>query len=275
MRDTVGMSEDPYLWLEEVTGDAAMAWVRDRNAETVAELTGSARFTEMRDEIRAVFDADNRIPYVRRRAEHLYNYWQDATHPRGLWRRTTLASYRQAEPEWEVVLDLDALAEREGENWVWDGATVLRPEFRRALVSLSRGGADATVIREFDIETREFVAGGYELPEAKCWLRWIDQDLVYVGTDFGPDTLTSSGYPRIVKEWRRGTPLAEAEIVFEGKPDDVSVSAVHDRTPATNVASSPATSTSTARNGISATGPNSSGSTCPRTRRPTSSGSGC
>jgi prolyl oligopeptidase len=225
------MSEDPYLWLEEVTGDAAMAWVRDRNAATVAELTGNARFTEMRDEIRAVFDADNRIPYVRRRAEHLYNYWQDATHPRGLWRRTTLASYRQAEPEWEVVLDLDALAESEGENWVWDGATVLRPEFRRALVSLSRGGADATVIREFDIETREFVAGGYTLPEAKCWLRWIDQDLVYVGTDFGPDTLTSSGYPRIVKEWRRGAPLAEAEVVFEGKPDDVSVSAVHDRTP--------------------------------------------
>jgi prolyl oligopeptidase len=231
MRDTVGMSEDPYLWLEEVTGDAAMAWVRDRNAETVAELTGGARFTEMRDEIRAVFDADNRIPYVRRRAAHLYNYWQDATHPRGLWRRTTLDSYRSAEPEWDVVLDLDALAEREGENWVWDGATVLRPEFRRALVSLSRGGADATVIREYDIEAREFVDGGYELPEAKCWLRWIDQDLVYVGTDFGPDTLTSSGYPRIVKEWRRGTPLAEAETVFEGKPDDVSVSAVHDRTP--------------------------------------------
>src|SRR3954466_4751246 len=188
MRDTVGMSEDPYLWLEEVTGDAAMAWVRDRNAETLAELTGGARFTEMRDEIRAVFDADNRIPYVRRRAEHLYNYWQDATHPRGLWRRTTLDSYRTAEPEWDVVLDLDALAEREGENWGWDGATVLRPEFRRALVSLSRGGADATVIREYDIEAREFVDGGYELPEAKCWLRWIDQDLVYVGTDFGPDT---------------------------------------------------------------------------------------
>src|SRR5262249_1441100 len=150
------MSEDPYLWLEEVTGDDALTWVRDRNAETVAELTHSERFTEMRDEIRAVFDADNRIPYVRRRADHLYNFWQDAAHPRGLWRRTTLESYRQPEPEWQVVLDLDALAEREGENWVWDGATVLRPEYRRALMSLSRGGADASVIREFDIETGEF-----------------------------------------------------------------------------------------------------------------------
>ncbi|TCO52589.1 prolyl oligopeptidase family serine peptidase [Actinocrispum wychmicini] len=225
------MTVDPYLWLEEVTGDDAMAWVRERNATTVAELTGNVRFEQMRDEIRAVFDADDRIPYVRRRGEYLYNYWQDSTNPRGLWRRTTLERYRQADPEWQVILDLDALAEREGENWVWDGATVLRPEYRKALVSLSRGGADATVIREFDIETREFVTGGYELPEAKCWLRWIDADLVYVGTDFGPGSLTASGYPRIVKEWRRGTPLDEATTVFEGKPEDVSVSAVHDRTP--------------------------------------------
>src|SRR5882724_4191089 len=225
------MSEqDPYLWLEEVTGDDAMAWVRDRNAETVAELTDSARFEDMREEMRAVFDADDRIPYVRRRGEHLYNYWQDADNPRGLWRRTTLEEYRRAEPEWQVVLDLDALAEREGENWVWDGATVLRPGYRRALLSLSRGGADATVIREFDVETGAFVEGGFELPEAKCWLRWIDEDRVYVGTDFGPDSLTTSGYPRVVKEWHRGTPLAEATVVFEGKPEDVSAHASHDLT---------------------------------------------
>jgi prolyl oligopeptidase len=225
------MSEDPYLWLEEVTGDDAMAWVRDRNAETVAELTENARFAEMRDEIREVFDADDRIPYVRRRGEYLYNFWQDAANPRGLWRRTTLEQYRRPDPEWHVILDLDALAEREGENWVWDGAAVLRPGYRLALLNLSRGGADATVIREFDIETGEFIGGGYELPEAKCWMRWVDADRVYVGTDFGPDTLTTSGYPRIIKEWRRGTPLAEATVIYEGKPDDVSTSAVHDPTP--------------------------------------------
>jgi prolyl oligopeptidase len=226
------MSEnDPYLWLEEVTADDAMAWVRARNAETVAELTGSARFTELRDEIRAVFDADGRIPYVRRRGDFLYNFWQDATNPRGLWRRTTLEQYRLAEPEWQVILDVDALGEREGENWVWDGAAVLRPEHRFALLNLSRGGADAAVIREFDIETGEFVEGGFELPEAKCWMRWIDVDTVYVGTDFGAGSLTTSGYPRIVKQWRRGTPLDEAETVFEGKPEDVSVHAGYDPTP--------------------------------------------
>jgi prolyl oligopeptidase len=225
------MSEqDPFLWLEEVTGDDAMAWVHDRNAGAVAELTGGARFEELKTEIRAVFDADDRIPYVRRRGEYLYNFWQDAANPRGVWRRTTLEQYRLAEPDWQVILDVDALGEREGESWVWQGAAVLRPDYRLALVNLSRGGADATVIREFDLETREFVTDGFELPEAKNWLRWITRDLVYVGTDFGPGSLTSSGYPRVAKQWRRGTPLNEAEVVFEGKPEDVSVYATHDPT---------------------------------------------
>jgi prolyl oligopeptidase len=225
------MSEqDPFLWLEEVTGDDAMAWVRDRNAGAVAELTGGARFEDLKAEIRAVFDADDRIPYVRRRGEYLYNFWQDAANPRGVWRRTTLEQYRLAEPDWQVILDIDALGEREGESWVWQGAAVLRPDYRLALVNLSRGGADATVIREFDLETREFVTGGFELPEAKNWLRWITEDLVYVGTDFGPGSLTASGYPRVAKQWRRGTPLDEAEVVFEGKPEDVSVYATHDPT---------------------------------------------
>ncbi|MET0234922.1 MAG: prolyl oligopeptidase family serine peptidase [Kibdelosporangium sp.] len=225
------MSEqDPYLWLEEVTSDDAMAWVRDRNAASVAELTGGARFEELKTEIRAVFDADDRIPYVRRRGEYLYNFWQDAANPRGVWRRTTLEQYRLAEPDWEVILDVDALGEREGESWVWQGAAVLRPDYRLALVNLSRGGADATVIREFDLTTREFVTDGFELAEAKNWMRWITADLVYVGTDFGPGSLTSSGYPRIVKQWRRGAPFQDAEVVFEGEHQDVSVYATHDPT---------------------------------------------
>ncbi|ALG07920.1 prolyl oligopeptidase family serine peptidase [Kibdelosporangium phytohabitans] len=223
--------DDPYLWLEEVTADEAMTWVRERNAEAVAELTGGARFAELRDEIRAVFDADDRIPYVRRRGEYLYNFWQTPASPRGLWRRTTLEQYRRDEPDWQLLLDVDELGKREGENWVWDGAAVLRPDYRLALVNLSRGGADAAVVREFDLQTREFVPGGFELPEAKSFLRWIDADRVYVGTDFGPDSMTSSGYPRIVKEWRRGTELADAVTVFEGKPEDVSVYATHDPTP--------------------------------------------
>src|SRR5438067_11435724 len=158
MRFTVGMSvEDPYLWLEDVTGEDALDWVRTRNDETLDELTTGARFAELRDELREVLDADDRIPYVRRRGEFLYNFWQDASHPRGLWRRTTLESYRTAEPDWELLLDVDALGAAEGENWVWASASVRKPEYARALIELSRGGADATVVREFDLRTREFV----------------------------------------------------------------------------------------------------------------------
>ncbi|MGB3440935.1 MAG: prolyl oligopeptidase family serine peptidase [Actinophytocola sp.] len=224
------MTDDPYLWLEEVTGETALNWVRERNAETIAELTGGQRFTGLRDGIREVLDADNRIPYVRRRGEYLYNFWQDATNTRGLWRRTTLESYRTDDPEWELVLDVDALAKAEGESWVWQGAAVLRPAYRRALVELSRGGADATVVREFDLETKAFVTGGFTLPEAKSRVGWIDEDRIYVGTDFGDGAMTTSGYPRIAKEWRRGTPLSEAVTVYEGKPDDVSAGAFHDPT---------------------------------------------
>ncbi len=177
-----------------------------------------------------MLDADDRIPYPHRRGQWLYNFWQDAAHPRGLWRRTTLDEYRGERPDWEIILDVDALAEAEGENWVWQGASVLRPDYRLALVELSRGGADAVVVREFDIARRSFVDGGFELPEAKTNATWIDENRIYVGTDFGEGSMTASGYPRIVKEWRRGTPLAEATTLFEGKPDDVSVSGYHDHT---------------------------------------------
>jgi prolyl oligopeptidase len=222
--------DDPYLWLEDVTGETALEWVRERNAEAIDELTRAPRFGELRDEIREVLDADDRIPYVRRRDAYLYNFWQDAANPRGLWRRTSLESYRQADPDWDLVLDVDALADAEGESWVWQGATFLRPGYRRALVELSRGGADAAVVREFDLETRSFVEDGFSLPEAKSRVGWIDADRIYVGTDFGDGSLTNSGYPRIAKVWRRGTPLDEATVVFEGKADDVSAGAYHDPT---------------------------------------------
>jgi prolyl oligopeptidase len=233
MDDETGGTDDEYLWLEDVTGDRALAWVRERNAEAFAELAGNERYDRLKAEIREALDADDRIPYVARRGEHLYNFWRDAAHPRGLWRRTTLDSYRTGDPDWQVLLDVDALGEREGESWVWEGASVLRPGFRRALVALSRGGADATVVRELDltVDPPAFVDDGYALPEAKSDVGWIDRDRIYVGTDFGPGSLTTSGYPRVVKRWTRGTPLAEAELVYEGKPDDVAVFAHHDPTP--------------------------------------------
>jgi prolyl oligopeptidase len=231
--------DDPHRWLEDVTGDEALHWVRARNAEALAELAGGSveggggaeRYAGLRSRFLEALDADDRIPYPARRGEHLYNFWRDAEHPKGLWRRTTLESYRTAEPEWDVLLDVDALAEAEGENWVWHGADVLRPEHRRALLNLSRGGADATVVREFDLVDRAFVDGGFELPEAKSDVDWVDEDHLFVGTDFGPGSLTSSGYPRVVKRWTRGTPLDDAELVYEGKPDDVAVYGWHDDTP--------------------------------------------
>ncbi len=228
--DITNESDDPYLWLEDVLGDEQLNWVRNRNDPTVAQFAGD-EFERMRTETLEVLDTDARIPYVRRRGDYLYNFWRDAANPRGLWRRTTLDSYRSDAGDWDVLIDVDQLARDDDENWVWSGAIVIEPEFDRALVNLSRGGADAVIVREFDMQTREFVDGGFELPEAKTQIGWDDRDTVLVGTDFGPDSLTESGYPRIVKRWRRGTPIGEAELVFEGSSTDVSVGGSTDRTP--------------------------------------------
>ncbi|GAA5101655.1 prolyl oligopeptidase family serine peptidase [Nocardia iowensis] len=225
---------DPYLWLEEVTDERALDWARAHNSVVVERFASSDRFSELERRILDMLDTDTKIAYPGRRGPWLYNFWRDAEHPRGLWRRTTFAEYAAESPDWDVLIDLDALAAAEDENWVWGGAVVLRPVQSRALISLSRGGADAKVIREFDMATRKFIDpadGGFFLPEAKSEMRWIDIDSVYVGTDFGPGSLTDSGYPRIAKRWHRGTDLAEAVTVFEGEPGDVAVSAGYDRTP--------------------------------------------
>ncbi|GAB3129828.1 prolyl oligopeptidase family serine peptidase [Tsukamurella serpentis] len=227
---------DQYAWLEEVESATALDWARAMNEATTSRLAGP-RFDELESRALAILDTDQRIPYPVRRGEYLWNFWRDAEHPYGLWRRTTLESFRSESPEWDVVIDVDALRTAEEENWVWHGAAVLRsvsPDgepYDRALVSLSRGGADATVVREFSISRREFVADGFELPEAKTRISWIDGDTVYVGTDFGAGSLTDSGYPRIVKRWRRGTPIGHADTVFEGHPSDVAVGAGYDDTP--------------------------------------------
>ncbi len=223
--------DDAFLWLEDVAGDRALDWVRAQNARTQQQLASSPEFEALRADLLEILDSTARIPYVSKRGPHYYNFWRDAKNPRGLWRRTSLEEYRKAEPAWEVVIDLDALAAAEKENWVWRGAQLLEPGYGRALVALSRGGADATVVREFDVATRAFVADGFVLPEAKGGLSWIDADHVYVTTDFGPGSLTSSGYPRIAKLWKRGTPLTAATTVYEGQATDVSVSAAYDNTP--------------------------------------------
>jgi prolyl oligopeptidase len=223
--------EDPYIWLEDVQGDQPLAWVRERNAQSQGLLTAQPTYQPLRDRLLAILNARDRIPYVRRNGRWLYNLWQDDVNKRGLWRRTTLDEYRKPQPAWETVLDIDALGRAENTNWVFGGASCYGPEYRRCLLQLSRGGADATVVREFDTVTKQFVAGGFEVPEAKTEVEWADADTVYVGTDFGPGSLTTSGYPRVIKRWRRGTPLDQAETVFQGQAEDVSAWVAVDRTP--------------------------------------------
>jgi len=219
----VVVGDDPYLWLEAVDGEEVLDWAQRHNGPTLARLSGE-RFEQMRAEALDVFDADTRIPGGGRRGEDLDNFWRDAGHPRGVWRRTTLEQYRKDSPQWDVVIDVDALAAAEDENWVWGGAGINAPGFTRALVLLSRGGGDASVVREFDMTTRQFVADGFNLPEGKHVIDFEDDDTMLVGTDFGEGSLTDSGYPRVIKRWRRATALGDAESVFSGAASDVSVS---------------------------------------------------
>ena len=224
-------ADDPYRWLEDVQGERALAWVRQRNAETRAVLQAQPRFEAMRDGFRAILDSRDKIPSINRQGDVFYNFWRDADHPRGLWRRTTLAEYRRPQPAWHTVLDLDALARDEGKNWVWAGATCLPSAPEHCLLHLSRGGADAAVVREFNTRSQRFVADGFVLPEAKSDVVWLSLDAVYVGTDFGPGSLTDAGYPRLIKRWQRGQPLARAATVFEARVQDVSAQVSVDTTP--------------------------------------------
>jgi prolyl oligopeptidase len=230
----MAQDSDPYLWLEEVQSEKALSWVRERNQASRAVLEQHPRFETMRARFLEILDSRDKIPTVTRQGDALYNLWQDANNPRGLWRRTTLDEYRKPQPAWETVLDLDALGAAEKENWVWKGAACLGPRNRRCILSLSRGGADARVLREFDTVAKRFVAAqesGFTLPEAKSSIDWIDENNVYVATDFGPGSMTDSGYTRIVKRWQRGTPLASAVTVFEGEAKDVAAFVSVDRTP--------------------------------------------
>ncbi len=218
--------EDPYLWLEDVTGEKALAWVKRQDERSTAELEAVPGFAELKKRFLAILDSKDKIPWLSKRGRYYYNFWRDAEHPRGLWRRVkSLAEYRKPKPAWETVLDIDALCAAEKESWVYKGSHCLYPKYRRCLIFLSRGGADATVVREFDTVKKAFVEDGFSLPEAKSEVAWKDLDTIYVGTDFGEGSLTKSGYPRIVKEWKRGTPLAEAKTLYEAKETDLGAEA--------------------------------------------------
>ena len=223
---TFGMAnaqDDPHLWLEEVEGEAALDWVRSQNDRSLAILEGDPRFDVLYKEALSILNSEERLPLGQIHNGHIYNFWQDEAHVRGIWRRANVKSYRAGAPDWETVLDFDALAEAESENWIRGGVACLSPEYRHCMVEVSHGGKDAGVWREFDTETKGFVDGGFELPEAKASVDWIDEDTLLVGTDWGEGTLTDSGYARTLRIWRRGEALSDATVFFEGESGDVGV----------------------------------------------------
>jgi prolyl oligopeptidase len=217
---------DPYLWLEEVQGERAMEWVRAHNEHSLGVLQGDPRYAQLHAQALEIVQSRDRIPGVGFNHDGtLDNFWQDATHVRGIWRTTTMESYRTAEPVWETILDIDALSAAEGKNWVYKGSACLPPEQTLCLINLSDGGKDAVTVREFNRATRTFVEGGFVLPESKGGATWIDANTLLVSRDFGEGSLTDSGYPRTVRLLRRGQSLDQAPVIFEGQQTDVSVSA--------------------------------------------------
>jgi prolyl oligopeptidase len=215
---------DPFLWLEDVNSERAMAWVKAENVKTTGLLEADSRFASLFADELKIAQAKDRIPAPEMIGDKIYNFWRDADHVRGIWRATSLADYATANPSWRTVLDLDAVAKAENANWVWHGATCLPPSYTRCLVSLSDGGEDADTAREFDLTTGQFVAGGFVLPHGKQNFDWLDRDTLLVARDWGPGTMTASGYPFVVKELRRGQPIDQAKEVFRGTPSDVSAS---------------------------------------------------
>ena len=224
VRPTVAQpDDDPYLWLEDIEGERALAWVEAENDRTLKAF-GGARFASDRDTLAAILDRPDKIPLVARRGPWLYNFWLDAKNPRGLWRRTTLESFRLDQPAWEMLLDIDALAAAEGEDWIWGGALTRPGTHDRAIVRLSRGGSDAVVLREFDLTSRTFVKDGFVLPEAKGWVSWLDPDTLLLNSAWGGD-VTTSGYARTVRLWRRGVDAAQAPVLFEVPRESMSAGA--------------------------------------------------
>ena len=215
--------ESNFLWLEEVDGERALAWVEQMNARSLPGLEGDERFADIRAAAEEIYTAKDRIAYSQYFGAKVINFWQDDENVRGIWRRTSLQSYASENTQWETILDIDALAKEEKENWVYKGYDYLAPDYQRSLVNLSRGGGDAVVVREFDMVGKTFVADGFELPEAKSNVAWLNKDTLLVATDFGPGSLTTSGYPRTIRRWTRGTDLTGSEVILEGQETDTLV----------------------------------------------------
>jgi len=222
---------DAYLWLEEIEGEKALNWVKEKSEATLVVLKSQPMFEETRRKALEILNSDKRIAYAGFQGKYLYNFWQDEKNERGIRRRTTIEEYLKPTPQWEILLDIDKLCQEEGEKWVYKGSSGLYPDYSQYMVYLSRGGGDARVCREFDARSRQFVKNGFYVPEAKNSISWKDPNTIYVQTDFGPGSLTRSGYPRIAKIWKRGEPISAAKTVFEGESTDVGVACYVIHTP--------------------------------------------
>jgi len=223
--ETAGQTDEDHIYLEEVLGDKALTHVKSWNKRSLDRLTADPRFAEMEAQALEILQSKDKIPYVSYRAGEVHNFWQDANHVRGIWRKSTLESYLSDTPEWETVLDFDKLSQDEGKNWVYKGNNCLAPDYDLCIVNLSDGGKDATIRREFNTRTKEFVKDGFVTGESKGSVDWLDKDTLLISVDFGEGTMTDSGYPMAAKLWKRGTPISSAQEFYRGSKDDVSVGA--------------------------------------------------
>jgi prolyl oligopeptidase len=219
------VAQDPYLWLEDIDGTQSMQWVKKINKITDDKLTHNTLYKELYEQALTVLNSKSRLPTVSQNGTWLYNFWQDEKHPRGIYRRTTLKNFKQPQPKWETVLDMDKYSLDHEKNYDYHGMSCLPPEGIDCLVFLSPEGGDAIEVSEFDLTKKEFIKNGYSLPLAKSRISWIDENTVFVGTDFGINSMTDSGYPRIVKQWKRGTPLSQAKTIFTANKKSMAANA--------------------------------------------------
>lgn len=221
--------DDPYLWLEDIEGERALDWTASQSARTLGHFDGT-QFERDRATLTAMFDRPDKTPQIKRHGHYLDNFWQDARNRRGLWRRSTLAAYMKADPQWEALLDLDAVAVSDGEDWIWGGASIEPERWERAVLRLSRGGSDAVVHREFDLKSLSFVADGFNLADAKGGVNWLDPDTLLLSSAFGDGMATRSGYARTVRLWKRGADPLTSAVIFEADSESLGVSGHLDRT---------------------------------------------
>jgi prolyl oligopeptidase len=224
MNQTISAQEDKFQWLEEVDGENPMLWVNEQNILTVDELSQQKDYQTIYEKSLEIYNSAEKIAYPSIRGKYVYNFWKDKNHVRGIWRRALITDYNAKTPKWETVIDIDALALQDNRKWVFKGASGLYPNYNKFLIELSDGGADAVIVREFDAVKKQFIENGFYIDESKGDASYVDENTLIVSTDFGKGTMTTSGYPRQVKLWKRGTLLKDAKLIFEGEETDVSVS---------------------------------------------------